>query len=209
MSRKFEKLFGIGLPKTGTTTLGHCFEVLGYSKAPYDIQLIEEVAEGSCNRIPEYTQQWEAFEDWPWPVLYKNLSELYPNAGFILTVRQSKEAWLKSLQKHTNRNPNARSKRLRKLLYKSEDPWKDEQHYRDFYQHHTAAVQEHFAGRENFLTLCWEDGSGWEEICSFTGDDIPKVPIPHMNNSQQLTAKSLLKKKWLPDLKQAIKRLAK
>lgn len=195
MSKKFTKIFGIGLPKTGTTTLGKCFEILGYSKAPYNRNIINEVADGKYLSSLREIERYDMFEDWPWPLLYKELYSLHPKAGFILTIRKDADTWLKSIQKHTDRISNKSSEILRKKLYKCQDPFSEEECFLNFYLHHILEVEKFFeVNKGSLLKICWENGDGWDKICAFTNDSLPKVEIPHLNDSKSLSEKSIFRK---------------
>ena len=36
----------------------------------------------------------------------------------------------------------------------------------------------------NCITLCWEKGDGWNELCEFLGVDVPDKPFPHLNKNK-------------------------
>jgi hypothetical protein len=48
------------------------------------------------------SKRYEALEDLPWcfPHVYENMSKIYPDAKFILTLRRSDQVWLKSMRRH-------------------------------------------------------------------------------------------------------------
>ena len=53
------------------------------------------------------------------------------------------------------------------------------------YEEHNKKVTNYFASRENkLLTVCWETGSGFEELCLFLNKDIPRVKFPHSNKKR-------------------------
>jgi hypothetical protein len=176
------KIFGIGLPKTGTSTLGRCFEILGYSKAPYNLTLINQVAQGNYSGLEKEIAQYQSFEDWPWPVVYPYLLEHYPEAKFILTLRADERVWLKSLQKHTSRNAQKNSEYLRQTFFGSPNPWDDEETYLKFYRQHIMQCTELFKDKpQQLLLLNWEDGDNWPELCDFLQVPIPNQDLPHVN----------------------------
>ncbi len=179
------KIFGIGLPKTGTSSLGRCFEILGLSKAPYNLELINNVAGGERQGLDEMVAKYDSFEDWPWPVLYQELDQAYPEARFILTLREDEHVWLRSLQKHTARNTQANSKWLREKFFGHQDPWQGGDHYKAFYRKHEEEVKCYFSGRpEKLLIVNWESGDGWAELCAFLGYPVPDIDFPHINPAE-------------------------
>ena len=116
MSHHNSKVFVIGLNKTGTTSLGKALKILGYRHiCCHRIELIEDIIiQKNFDRIYEIADQYDAFEDWPWPLAYRELSQKYPDAKFILTMRKSPEVWFKSLFHHAKLYPSTKH---RKLIY--------------------------------------------------------------------------------------------
>jgi hypothetical protein len=54
------KVFGIGWAKTGTTTLGHCLEILGYSHVGGQLDLVDHLAAGDVDRILDVAAQYDS-----------------------------------------------------------------------------------------------------------------------------------------------------
>lgn len=187
------KVFGIGLNKTGTTTLGLCGEILGYRYTGCDRELLEDVvSRNDFSRVKEKVSEYDFFEDWPWPLIYKELDQMYPGSKFVLTVRKNEEVWLNSLKKHSMRTHPARH--FRKLAYGYSFPHRHGNEHMEFYKRHNDGVRSYFRGREkDFIELCWEHGHGWDELCAFLGKDIPDIPFPHANiGSEKRTSKKIL-----------------
>lgn len=178
------KVFGIGLGKTGTSTLGVCLETLGYRVKGSDVDLTRCIKKGILKPAFEIADQYDGFQDFPWPLLYKEMDVRYPNSKFILTIRKNKDDWFDSLIKHANRTGPTEHKELA-YGYKMPHGLKNE--HISFYEQHNEEVRKYFRGRENdFLEVCWAKGDGWEEICTFLGHDIPKKPLPHANKASSL-----------------------
>lgn len=178
------KIFGIGLMKTGTSTLGVCGTILGYRCVSYKRRLIEDLKlRNDFTAIKEVVSQYDLFEDWPWPLIYRELDQMYPGSKFILTTRKNENVWLESLKKHSMITSPTRH--CRKLAFGYNFPHGNEEQHLEFYRRHNDEVRQYFKGREDdFAELCWENGSGWKEFCGFLGRDIPDVPFPHENKGQ-------------------------
>ena len=89
MTRK-TKVFGLGLIKTGTTTLGVCLRHLGYNHQSNRRDLLIDVRHGEFGQLFEVCDQFDSFEDWPYPLIFRELYERYGDgARYILTVRAS------------------------------------------------------------------------------------------------------------------------
>ena len=175
------KIFGVGLNKTGTTTLRQCGKMLGYRCTNYDRRLLEDyILRNDFTLIKERVNQFDLFQDWPWPLIYKELDDIFPGSKFILTVRKSASVWLESLKKHSMRTHP--TKHCRKLAYGYNYPHKHEQHFISFYRNHNNKVRTHFKDRDrDFIELCWENGDGFEQLCNFLRCAIPNTPFPHTN----------------------------
>jgi hypothetical protein len=95
------KIFCIGANKTGTTSLYHEFERLGYRVGNQIVaeRLLKEYSENNFDKIIEYCQTADFFQDIPFslPNTFKHLDKAYPNSKFILTIRNSPEEWYESL----------------------------------------------------------------------------------------------------------------
>jgi hypothetical protein len=179
------KIFGIGLNKTGTKTLGECFGILGMTRDSCRPDLLAEYRAGNLAQVFQEIDRREAFEDWPYPLLYKELLFRYgSDARFILTRRRDAATWLNSLKRHSLRTNPTRHCRL--LAYGYAYPHGVEAHHLAFYARHETEVRQFFvqqgAGRQ-LLDICWEDGNGWTELCAFLELPVPDQPFPHTNKA--------------------------
>jgi hypothetical protein len=57
------KVFGIGWAKTGTTTLGRCFEILGYNHQGQNLSLVPQIMRGDFSKTLRIAAAKESFED--------------------------------------------------------------------------------------------------------------------------------------------------
>lgn len=99
-SKNFNKVFGIGANKTGTTSLQQVFQILGFKVAPqqegelYGVQAYR----GYFDELRRYIEKYDAFQDAPFSIktTFAQVDSLFPNSKFILTVREP-EKWFFSL----------------------------------------------------------------------------------------------------------------
>ena len=172
------KIFGIGMSKTGTTTLASCFELLGFGPhISYDPQLKKWVENGGdLESIFKKVEGFRTFEDSPWYLIYRQLDQRFPGSKFILTVRKDSLTHAKSSWAHGVRRGQRTGEISPKYL---------EQKLR-VYEEHNNGVFEYFKDRpEDLLVLCWENGDGWEKLCGFLNVPVPvEVPIPHSNQGR-------------------------
>ncbi len=187
------KVFCIGFHKTGTTTLEVALKKLGYrvtgSFGTKDPDIAAKVHEMAYAKAEEF----DAFEDNPWPILYRELDERFPGSKFILTRRPA-EAWIRSQVKDFASTETP----MRRWIY-GEDagcPEGNEDVYLERYERHNREVLEYFRNRpEDLLVFDLPTDAGWEKLCPFLGREIPDQPFPHANKaSLSRTVKNWLKK---------------
>jgi hypothetical protein len=179
------KIFGIGLNKTGTKTLGSCFNIFGLKNKSYDLSLLVEYSQGNIDSVFQVSDAFDSFEDWPWPLLYKEFDKRYPYAKFVLTVRKDPDTWFNSLCRHADRTGPTHA---REIVYHHSMPHLFREEHIQIYNRHIQEVLIYFRGRENkLLTLCWENGDRWERLAGFLGLPVPDVSFPHENQAPSLT----------------------
>lgn len=181
-----EKVFGIGLNKTGTTSLGQALEILGFDHFFYNQEITQIfLTKGFNNDIKEILKANNSFEDFPWPIMWRELAILYPESKFILTVRMSKEVWYESQVKHYERYKN-QSHLINKAIFGRGNPKGNSSIWLKFYEQHNKDVITYF--KENapnrFCILNFEQHPNWEKLCSFLNKPIPKESFPHANSSK-------------------------
>ena len=85
------KVFGIGLNRTGTSTLGACFNHFGFNHLSLDRNSFENYKKQDFHSIYNRIEKFDSFEDWPWPLIYKEIDKRFPDSKFILTLRKTPE----------------------------------------------------------------------------------------------------------------------
>ena len=180
------KIVGIGLPKTGTTSLGYCFRRFGFKHQTYDMDLALKVKRNQIDDVLHVAEQHEAFEDWPWFLLYKEFDLRFPNSKFILTLRKDTATYVRSLQGHHEREGIRNNDWVKPHWWdevQGQEPaaW-DYEKSALRYENHNRAVLEYFAGRidKDLLVVCWEKGEGWERLSRFLNKRAPDEPFPHL-----------------------------
>ena len=186
-----ERIFGIGLSKTGTTSLTRALQILGYRTNHFPYSALRYHS-GQLELDLGQICQWDAATDSPVALFYRQLEEQFPKGKFILTQRDI-DAWLDSCQ-HNHvwpgnyiRNKAIRSlPYVRKILCLHRNVFGSEQFQRDIfcnaYENHRNSVIEYFWRRKRDLlviNIC--SGDGWEPLCDFLGVPVPNVPFPHEN----------------------------
>ena len=186
------KIFGIGYPKTATSSLANALALLDYRSVhdPYDIlpRFFPEELKG-FSYDPGVLDDHEAFAGVVC-LVFKQLDRAYPGSRFILTVRDERK-WLKSLRSHlSNKTKTTRMDALIPLqpFVRSRnfngDLWFIDDHagnYLKAYQRHNQEVMDYFKGRDDLLVINIERGDSWDKLCKFLGRSIPDQPFPWKN----------------------------
>lgn len=171
------KVFGIGFHKTGTSSLAKALRLLGYSVTGPNGVFDPNIRHHALDLALGLVDQYDAFQDNPWPLLYRELDGRLPGSRFILTVRPS-DAWLKSVKGQLGPHSTPMSD----WIYGFGNPEGHEATYVERYERHNRDVREYFARRtSDFLELRITEGEGWEKLCPFLGHPIPQSSFPHAN----------------------------
>ena len=170
------KVFGIGFHKTGTTSLGQALTTLGYRVGdwfPVSHPSTQEVLRRAFAELDQY----DAFQDNPWPLLYRELDERCPGSKFILTLRPMEE-WIASLTEHFGKEDTA----MRTWIYGVGHPAGNEGVFVERHEAHIAEVKEYFRNRpDDLLVLRLTEGEGWAPLSAFLRKPVPPLPFPHAN----------------------------
>ncbi|MEM8491540.1 MAG: sulfotransferase family protein [Pseudomonadota bacterium] len=188
------KVFGIGFNKTGTTSLAEALKILGYRHKSFDDALLEAYSSGDTQAVIDSAVEYDSFEDWPWPLAYRELDEAFPTAKFILTTRTDSGVWFESLRKHAVRTGPTQARHL--VFGDSQVGDSNKERLIQMYQEHNQGVRAHFVTRsQQLLELCWESGHGWEELCEFLNEPVPDVRFPWRNKSPERKT-STRRRRW-------------
>jgi Sulfotransferase domain len=187
-----QKVFGLGLSKTGTASLGEALNMLGINSIhwPHDQKTYDDLRNG--NYRLSILQEYQGIVDIPVAPYYAQLDRIYPGSKFILTVRD-KDSWIRSAEVHW---------RLKMETSDGKSPEKDlELEFAEFisacvygtikfnrdrflhvYDTHLRNVCDYFENRpKDFLIMDICGGDGWEKLCHFLGYSVPKTRFPHAN----------------------------
>ncbi len=182
MTSRHSKVFGIGLSKTGTTSLANALQILGYKTK--DNMGVVKYAAGDLSSVDlELVDTFAALTDTPIPSFYRELDTRYPGSKFVLTVRDS-DGWLKSCKKQfTQRFAQVQTEAHKHLfmdLYGT-DVF-DEERFARGHDRFVAGVRDYFKDRPgDLLIIDISAGEGWEKLCVFLDRPVPDIPFPKAN----------------------------
>lgn len=177
------KIFGLGLSRTGTSSLSTALNILGFRSihGPHDEKTKSEITSGQLNLSLFETHN--AITDIPMALYFEDLDQLFPNSKFILTVRDMSD-WLASMKRHYIRRGELTEWRkfIRSCAYGC---WAyNEQRLLIAHKQHVASVRDYFKTKNNFLTLNICEGEGWEPLCKFLDLPKPDIPFPWNNRDK-------------------------
>lgn len=189
------RIVGVGLNKTGTTTLAAACRQLGWTRSvSCRRDLLAAWHDGDCSGILTTVDGADLCEDWPFPLAFREiLGRFGDEARYVLTLRSSPDVWLDSLRRHSERTSPTDHCRL--MAYGYAYPHGAERRHLDFYARHADAVREHFAQNNAahlLLETCWETEPGWDRLCAFLDVDAPGGPFPHENQAPETVDQAVL-----------------
>jgi hypothetical protein len=176
------KVFCIGFHKTGTTTMRDALRILGYRVTGPNGVRDPDIAEKLEAMVDALAEEYDAFQDNPWPLVYQRMDARYPGAKFILTVRDP-DRWIASNAGHFQDAETP----MRKLIYGSAagSPQGNEALYKARMLRHNEEVLAYFKARpDDLLVLDISKDGQWEAICHFLGEPVPGAPFPHANQGK-------------------------
>lgn len=174
-----KKVFCVGFQKTGTTSLSKALKILGYTVTGPNGTNDPEIEKNVRRKAFALVDKYDAFQDNPWPLLFKELDEKFPGNLFVLTLRDE-DAWIKSVVRHFGKKDSP----LFRWVYGVGNPLENEEIYLNRYKQHNKDVIQYFRNRpEDLLIVDFSKNNGWEELCRFLQCDIPNKPFPHANKA--------------------------
>ncbi|CAH8295388.1 hypothetical protein EV196_10867 [Mariniflexile fucanivorans] len=198
------KIFCIGYNKTGTTSLEKVLMDFDFKMGKQEEAelLIKNYLEKDYKPIVKYCKKAEAFQDVPFslPYLWIILKEHYPNAKFILTIRDPNK-WYNSITKfHSNKfadgarvpekndliNATYRYKGFlwdynRAVFNTPEDDIYNKELLLESYNKHNKEVMLYFKNDPNFICIDVSKNSDYKQLCKFLKKESNNECFPHLN----------------------------
>jgi hypothetical protein len=171
-TRTFNKVIEVAPPKTGTSSLGRAFTLLGLKHTSWNPDLHYQACNQKYDEILETAKEYEAFDDAPWHSsdVYKLMDSHFPGSKFILLERDI-DSWVESYLNHFSARRN-RQNIPRDLLIRGADA-RPEAVRMIYYKVHED-VTSYFKDRpDDLLTMNICAGDGWDVLCPFLGYEIP------------------------------------
>jgi len=204
-------VIGAGLPRTGTLTQKLALEQLGLGPCYHWVNLIADLDSVELwHRALDGEELWgEIFAghhctvDWPGGFFHRELSDAYPDAKVLLSVRDP-EAWERSYRETiwemcfgdsliahlsaARREVDPRWRRylllVDRMLWSEHSPFaagRDPDQLMEQMVAYNEAVQRAIPSER---LLVWEVGEGWGPLCEFLEVPVPDEPLPHENDRE-------------------------
>lgn len=192
-----EKVFGIGLSRTGTTSLAHALRKLGYSTAHWKVR-------GKIIGIEELCE-FDAVTDTPASCRFEQLYRAFPESKFIYTTRDLK-SWIESIKNHhgyevprsaptdshlrkinkikSSTEKNHTYRNLLESIYTYQSLYGRHESWEEAYNSHDENVRNFFKDRNENRLLelnVIEKRSPYSKLCQFLDVEKPKGSFPHKN----------------------------
>lgn len=180
----YSKVFGLGLSRTGTTSLHAAALLLGMSTIHYPVQFSRKWMSGdfSSDAIGPFI----FYTDIPVPAYYREFDIACPNSKFILTIRNP-EDWIVSIENHfSNTIPSSSKTFIRdnnRFVVYGETKF-DRQKFVDVYNRHCDRVVKYFGNRVNTLLVLdiAKESDPWISLCNFLDIDTPSGNFLHLRS---------------------------
>jgi hypothetical protein len=171
------KVFGIGLSRTGTSTLVNALRILGYKSIHFPMTV-------------QQFHDYDAAADTTVSMQFKVLDAQFPGSRFVYTTRDM-ESWLRSCERLWSRKKNVENLpplivKMRRKLYGGVNF--DAARFADGYRRHDANIRQFFADRPDDLLVFDICGgkADWPALCDFLGKQVPALPFPWSNNGAKV-----------------------
>lgn len=199
-----KRVFCIGPQKTGTTSLAKLFQNEGYVVAPqypFEKMAVEYLTKNYYkiyDLIDNDFKHCNFFQDVPFSFYgcYKILYEKYPNAKYILSIRNSSEDWYDSLNRFIklfnknfskiNKSPIINAEMF--LYYKIYMHYivknYDKETLIKGYNNHIKDANEFFKNKDNFIQINLSKHEDFIRLENFLGIKFKSKKFPHENRTK-------------------------
>jgi hypothetical protein len=194
------RVIGAGVGRTGTTSLklalekllgGRCYHMYEVFQHSHHIPMWHAAVRGQYPDWDAIYGDFVAGVDWPGAAFWKPLSEAYPDALVLLSVRSSAEVWFQSasetISKFMMRRPERTAREWHAmnldLLRTTFTPVPFEKAAAEAaYERHNAEVR---ATVPSDRLLEWQVTDGWGPLCERLGVPVPDEPFPQTNTKDE------------------------
>ena len=201
------KVFGAGFGRTGTMSLkfaleklriGPCYHMREVVSRPSHIKLWYDISRGEH---PNWNRLFSGFNsavDFPVCLFYKQLINIFPEAKFILTLRDF-DTWYISTANTIYKVPSILPDWFERVVYPIrmfivmqvnliwvglfKNNFSDRDSTKLVYYEHIESVKKIIPADK---LLIYNVIEGWEPLCEFLDVDVPDIPFPKVNDTAEM-----------------------
>lgn len=171
-------VFGVGLSKTGSTSMATAMPMLGYQTKDqiFDLNEVDAPVEAATDPNQRYY-----YKITPIAKKFSEVDKKYPGAKFILTVRNVDD-WLKSCARQFRKPVEPGTPGFQRRMETFGAAVFNEDSFRESFARHVQEIKDYFRGREqDLLVIDVCGGEGWDKLCKFLGEKVPSEVFPREN----------------------------
>lgn len=194
------QVIGAGVGRTGTYSLklaletllkGPCYHMAEVFEQPGHVPVWHNAARGNPVDWQTLLSGYVAGVDWPLCSFAVELSEIYPDALILLSVRDF-ESWWKSASTTifpSSQRAEGEWKEMVSALFgnKFTDQLDQKEACREAFERHYEHVRTNIPASR---VLEWRPGDGWEPICQALAIPVPDEVFPHRNTTEEFLKRS-------------------
>jgi len=192
------KVVGAGIGRTGTFSLKHALERLGFGPCHHMVEVLENMPaqlplwQAAVAGQPDWEAVYQGYHsavDWPTARFHAELHKAYPDAKFILGYRSPK-SWAESFSQtiymalsDISKAPEQQQAWLRMvtelITQNGIPPGLDVAGLERAFIAHVEAVKAAVPAEK---LLVFQATDGWEPLCAFLDAAVPDEPYPRTND---------------------------
>jgi hypothetical protein len=203
------ELIGAGLGRTGTLSLKTALERIGYGPCYHMIEVLAAPERGRqwLQETRAASHDWDsifhgyrATVDWPAAAFWRELSQRYPDAKVLLSLRDA-DRWYESVMNTIypvmKQGPPERAPQtlheFHAMVYALicertfDGRLEDRAHAKRVFESHNQAVIDAIPASR---LLVYRAGDGWEPLCRFLDAPVPDEDFPHLNDTAWYRART-------------------
>ena len=204
------KVFGTGFGRTGTMSLkialeklgiGPCYHMREVVSHPSHIKIWYDISRGEH---PNWNRLFSGFNsavDFPVSLFYKKLINQFPDAKFILTLRDF-DTWYISTANTIYKVPTILPEWFKQVVYPIRifiamqvnliwvglfnNRFSDKESAKIVYYEHIESVKKTIPSDK---LLIYHVNKGWGPLCEFLNVAVPEIPFPKVNDTDEILRK--------------------
>ena len=204
------KVFGAGFGRTGTMSLkialeklgiGPCYHMREVVSHPSHIKLWYDISRGEHPNWNRLFSSFNSAVDFPVSLFYEQLINKFPDAKFILTLRDF-DTWYISTANTIYKVPTILPEWFKQVVYPIRifiamqvnliwvglfnNRFSDKESAKIVYYEHIESVKKTIPSDK---LLIYHVNKGWGPLCEFLNVAVPEIPFPKVNDTAEMLRK--------------------